>query len=431
MHTFVKLSIALFAVGEALIHGHGDPPENAPASGPDSSRGSTAEQKEMAVAAEKLAMETSSADPLPHLTSLGSRRFDVPFFVYTGGIDWMEARIDRYGTASIHDLMTGTEQLPISSFPRKHADDFFFLKAALNHPMRTDDPSEAELFVVPGFFNIMTDGIAYIHPHRKLCANVTSKGSTTKLCNFELVDHLENMLATSEWFNRKQGKDHVVVCSGTKCEKLMQSYPLINKCNWIAFEENSMPGNRCRIASTYVGDRCDHEPKQFTFGMVATMRSELNKRHFTERMNVCMWLNSSYSSLHLLETLQNRITPPPFCGKGEQCPVLAQSRFGFHVPGDTYGSSRLIDIILSGSVPVFTHPAQYSILPPYVPWEDLSILVPVMPVTTEEEFVRSFADKVQLYDRLRGEVDKYASLVDWETPVPFEQYMWLFRQCAM
>ena len=66
--------------------------------------------------------------------------------------------------------------------------------------------------------------------------------------------------------------------------------------------------------------------------------------------------------------------------------MLAQSRFGFHVRGDTFGANRLFDTILSGTVPIFTFKEQYDILPQWVDWKGLSYFVSI---TTEDAFTES------------------------------------------
>jgi hypothetical protein len=60
------------------------------------------------------------------------------------------------------------------------------------------------------------------------------------------------------------------------------------------------------------------------------------------------------------------------CGAGQQCPALANARLGFHVRGDTYGSNRLIDTLLSGTVPIFTFDEQYNVVPDWINWKLLS-----------------------------------------------------------
>merc|ERR1719502_782394 len=169
------------------------------------------------------------------------------------------------------------------------------------------------------------------------------------------------MLGASSWFQRNEGRDHVVVCSHQACDRALLKDDAwnIHKCNSIAWEENSMRDDRCHIASTYVGVPCTHQDKKYTFAMVGTMHPEDD--NFRSRSDVCAWLTTG--------SQQGNVS---LCGEGDQCPALASARFGFHVRGDTFGSSRLIDTILSGTVPIFTAKEQYDILPPILPWKDIS-----------------------------------------------------------
>lgn len=325
-------------------------------------------------------------------------------------LDWMSMKCDGL------PVMDVIEQERI---PRKHTDDIMFLKAALSHPLRTDDPSKATLFVVPSMLNLVSH---VMYGSIGSCAG-KCKCCTGGLCNEELLSHTEEMLGKSPWFIRKQGKDHVIVCSHQACERrLLRNHKArnIHKCNSITWEENSMMGNRCRIASTYVGVPCPHQEKQFTFAMVASMHPE--KSTFEGRRNICTWLDNTTGTGRY-----NSESSVSLCGEGAQCPALASARFGFHVRGDTFGSSRAIDTILSGTVPIFTAPEQYEILPPYVPWKDMSVLVDI---SGPAKFAASLKRITPFYKKLKKAVDEHAPLVNWDLPVPFEGYMKLFQQCA-
>eukprot|EP00747_Dinoflagellata_sp_TGD_P067266 gnl/TRDRNA2_/TRDRNA2_155192_c0_seq3.p1 gnl/TRDRNA2_/TRDRNA2_155192_c0~~gnl/TRDRNA2_/TRDRNA2_155192_c0_seq3.p1 ORF type:complete len:416 (-),score=29.86 gnl/TRDRNA2_/TRDRNA2_155192_c0_seq3:78-1325(-) len=347
-------------------------------------------------AAEQAAIQASSANPLPELSPLDGTKFHVPFYVYDE-LDWMST------TCSNGKVRKGVFQAGI---PVKHTEDLWFMKAALNHTLRTRDPQQAELFVVPVLLNTAAE---VVWRHKLKCC-------VDGLCNLDFFKYTNDMLGKSPWFQRNAGRDHVVVCSHYRCGGFF-TYDNLRMCNSISHDENSIRGGRCRIASTRVGNRCDHKPKQFMFGMIASMHRE--KQTFHTRSDICRWMANS-----------TEIDPTfnvSICGEGKQCPALAQSRFGFHVRGDEWGSGRLVDTILSGTVPMFTNPEQYKILPPYVPWKKISALINV---DDKDTFRSSLKESVPHYDALKNAVDKYAPLVDWETPVPFEQYMWLFKQCA-
>merc|ERR1711908_251217 len=117
-----------------------------------------------------------------------------------------------------------------------------------------------------------------------------------EICGIDLIRYVDRELGNYKYFRRSNGTDHVIVCSDWRCPFLMEkdynnyrntnsdgarirtmlktpqySPDLIenlNRCNSISFEENSMRDDRCRIAKTYVGFPCPHEPKAFMFAMV-------------------------------------------------------------------------------------------------------------------------------------------------------------------
>ncbi|CAK0853728.1 unnamed protein product [Prorocentrum cordatum] len=343
--------------------------------------------------AEESAIRAGSSNPLPRLTPLSDAHFNVPFFVYDE-VDWMSTKCDGI-------TISGQE-----NDYHKHSDDFWFLKAALNHGMRTKDPKKARLFVVPALLNLAVEQSVW--SRRQCCVG--------GLCNLDFFQHANDMLNESIWFKRNEGKDHVVVCSHYACLNHLVLFENLVKCNSISFEENSMRQERCRIAGTYVGQRCEHMPKQSMFTLIASMHRR--RPNFQSRRDICKWFP------HLVSV--NQTYNVSICGAGRQCPSLAQARFSPHVRGDTWGSSRLIDIVLSGAVPMFTNTIQYQILPPFVPWESISTQIDV---SDRQRFELSVQNSVPLYDGLKQKVDKHAHHLDWETPAPFEQYMWLFQQC--
>jgi hypothetical protein len=121
---------------------------------------------------------------------------------------------------------------------------------------------------------------------------------------------------------------------------------------------------------------------------------------------MCEWIHNTSSALNL---------SVPIRGTGIQCPTLAQSKFGFHVRGDTLGSQRLVDTLLSGTVPIFTRIEQYRIQPPWIDWDQLSYFVNV---TTQSTFIESLADILQDergYQQRHEAVLRHRPLLDWHT----------------
>lgn len=167
-----------------------------------------------------------------HAGPLG--QFSAKFYVYED-LDWLSMTCNGF---RLDELTTGTH------LPRKH-----FLQHAMEHRLRTKDPADALLFVVPALMNTI---LSFMNPH-------WSKGQCCigGMCNFDLIRYTDRMLADSTWFNRKHGKDHAMVCSHWICKSMhwtkctenycwmrgvfnrladLKNIPL---CNGLLFETNS------------------------------------------------------------------------------------------------------------------------------------------------------------------------------------------------
>jgi len=420
-------------------------------------------------------------------SSSSSTLLSLPFYVYESLI-WENA---TYGPDQ-------TLAQFLQEYPYRHSDDFWFLKAALKHPMRTFDPSQAKLFVVPTVMNSVTDaiyeskrykgrkefpvcvqyyqttnhpkcdqkemgalsnnniGIPTIHEENTATATATTDNNSNNnnctkiLCNEELVQYAEQVLGNSPYFQRSNGRDHIMVLSnwfGTSslCNRTRGS-PIFSKMNMIGFEDVVWNPNRITFPSTYVGNPCppttttgkqttDHEDepqptvveKTHDFVMVATLHkgNQRKKVNFNPRQNICKWLSKLKQQQHKDYNFSTSI-----CGEGQQCPALAQTRYGFHVRGDTWGSNRLMDTILSSTVPIFTSPEQYKILPDWIDWKVLSVEVNL---TSKDEFQKGLDPIIKdmdgsLYQEKLQHVVSNRDLLDWRSGIPFDAYMYMFQR---
>ena len=109
-------------------------------------------------------------------------------------------------------------------------------------------------------------------------------------------------------------------------------------------------------------------------------------------------------------------------------PWIAQSRFGFHVRGNTFGANRLFDTILSGTIPIFTFKEQYDILPQWIDWKSFSYFVNI---TTEEAFIKSL-DRILVdtegYIKKLQNVLQHRDILDWHSGLPFDMFMYDFQR---
>jgi hypothetical protein len=211
-----------------------------------------------------------------------------------------------------------------------------FMKASLTHPMRTYNPEEAKRFVVPSLSNIIMHTSIY-YTKEKLCWR--------GICGRPLMEYIDKVLAESSWFQRNAGADHLASVGYHGWFNRRFKAIVVGFCGEV--KVNS--ADRLFFQKLYVGtDRPQPSEKTHDFTIVATLRPE--DKRFRSRQHICNWMGGG-SSINI--TTEHRATnySMPVCGPGQQCPTLSNSRFGFHVRGDSYGANRLADTLLSNTVP--------------------------------------------------------------------------------
>jgi len=333
-------------------------------------------------------------------TSKMELKLTVPYYVYTeSNLNW-----ENHTFVSNNNDQT---EYTLS----KHSDDYWLYQASLRHPLRTYDPNQAGLFFVPFMLNAVSE--------RKTCIQLNV---TTERC-FRRPGHAfqyaNEQLGLSKYFQRHQGKDHVVVISHWLTPMTKKIHNLLN-CNLINFEGRiPIPKDGISyIPSFYVGRGCRGDiQKTHDFVLIATFRPTLIE--FRDRENICRWLLRKDDDDH--HPTRYSVAA---CGQGDQCPSIGQARYGFHPRGDTFGSNRVMDLLLSRTVPIFTDPYQYEILPNFVPWRKLSYLANV---TTKETFEASIASLLSQLDSEYKEkilwIDKYMVMFDHTGIYQFDSYM--------
>jgi hypothetical protein len=210
------------------------------------------------------------------------------------------------------------------------------------------------------------------------------------------------------------------VAKNYDANKILNNRKHLLKCNLITFEAapaalageyTNSNHSRIELPGMYVGKPCAfQQTKTADFAMVARLHPE--RSNFQTRRDICKWLQKGNYSISA-------------CGKvGAQCPALALAKYGFHARGDTWGSNRLIALLLSGTVPLFTDEAQYHILPDFLPWKELSHLVNV---SSFDAFGKSLDAILNLpsqdYEEKLRLIAHYRDLVDHTSHVVFDRYM--------
>jgi len=378
--------------------------------------GSTASHKIATSTTPGLTMTTTDQQHLDFLLT-------VPFYVY-------EEFLHDENLLNITDMVSladNPNQTTYDNFDdflesrkyHKHSGDLHFIRSALDHPMRVKKPEYAKLFVVPSLiFTDMSELIYFVNdPQIK----------ARRLSNIKRIDEF---LASSPWFKRNDGADHIAPISHmsnalSRPLRLPNIAPHLTRCNMIQFhEEQNDPsyihpdyadkramykifknGSPCNITAV------EEKTKDYAFiGALKRFKHGQNKL-FQSRRGICNRLRT-----HTNYTFD-------VCGRGEKCPHLSQALLGFHPRGDTISAARLFDTILSGTVPIFTLEGQYQAQPEWYDWSQISYFADVK---NENKFLADIGkimnnktDIMLKTQHILANMD----LFNWQTNVPFDIYM--------
>ena len=370
-------------------------------------------------------------------------QLSVPFYIYENELDWSHAvASDRQHPNNV-SLPVGDSFLATW----KHSDDWWFLHHAKSHPMRTRDPTQAKLFLVPTLLNALATKLK----KAQLCVNGR--------CNRDLLDRANALLGASPYFQRYHGRDHIVVDSHWR--RILQPHhhhrhntDALANCSFVSFERSRhdeplvQDGSRVALPSTYVGQPCPTASaspsptnKTHDFAMVTSWQ---RGKTFLTRQKICEWLHTgsanNQTSIHTHNTTTTSSRTKTYtvsrCGPGPQCPALAQAKYGFTAEGDTMGANRPMDTLLSGTVVLFTHELQYQVLPDFLPWRNMSYFLPVSSwkevhnITTQERFEADLQQLLRLpdddYQKKRQTIAATRHLLDATQPYQLDLYLHQF-----
>ena len=318
----------------------------------------------------------------------------------------------------LHKNCTSISTPHLSNYPSfKHADDWYFARAATRSVRRTS-PANAKIFVVPALLNLQSaaateDEFPDRHWHtewKKFCCDIRG----VQVCHTDLVRELDNRLSKSKWFLRSGGKDHFLVASHWiwKFQYKKHKFTSISACSQINFDAFSFTTNKQAHSffHTYVGKNCRNS---------SFLRARLHSTkaipgfHFIGDMTlknpVEMYAVASSGQRKLLcdavALMPTKVVENSFCasssykysvynvtcdhGRGVACNIpikphvvycdnrkqensdvlrgqpcepspplycesLSRAGFVLHARGDSWTSSRLSDAIDNGLVPVYT-----------------------------------------------------------------------------
>lgn len=383
-------------VGAPLRPGHG--------SAPTARNWPSREQNELSLNPQAPPAKANSYHGLKKLL------LSVPFYVYEN-LAWENA---TWGGASVDKVLSQT-----SNFNPKHADDYFFMKNSLRHPMRTWNASEAKLFVIPSLNNFY-DLRDYYKDH-DLCFN--------GLCNNDLMATIKETLELSPYFH-SYPEAHIVVLSSYAHHYrvwpgLKDLKEMLRNASNIHFEyERTNREERWSFPKQYVSRGCALEPNKTTdVVMIATLKPD--KKTFQDREIICSWLGKHQKN----GTTGNGLFTSA-CGRASMCPVLAKAKVGFHARGDTWGSNRLIDTLMSGTVPIFTYWEQYDISTAIIDWRRISYSMDMISTLDETTFVEQLSailNDTETYQLKLNLIRSNRHLFDWEGLYPFDLYMYMLQ----
>lgn len=326
----------------------------------------------------------------------------------------------------------------------------------------------------------------------RVCVNEICCTHGDDSCKVQHYIKVNSLLTESPWFQRSGGSDHIIVLSHFGIPQFLREHsrpatdgsPGINvsailACNRVAFEDrdylnrwhdgkldqthytpypglepvpkwrldpNLNSGLPVNLPTLYVGTEC-----------TATPLSERNKSFaFVGKVGNPNWANAGHMArLKMCDTFaanDNPFRSTATCsGKGYKkqcksrlhripgikcsglsiCSAFQGSKYGLHVQGDSPTSNRLIDIIASELVPVFTGgEIQYDLLPfqELIPWKELSERAYMTEHTPSKMWVNvleSFAYDDARYERKLKLVQAYKEYLTWKPGnfKPFEMYM--------
>jgi len=325
----------------------------------------------------------------------------------------------------------------------KHSDDYWFMRSALDHPMRVKDPEKAKLFYIPSLMNLISMCITY----RGLNCNYCVWG----VCNYDVFEKIDKHIGNSEWFQRNDGADHIIVASHSNfntiwekktkenmistafATKFTNDYPNIFKCNKVAFENVFQPNilnqDRINFPSMYVGRICGKSKvkKRFRFLFIANLLKN------TKRQKIRDWLDEGTSKNGEFQIEKGSKFKDLINGIHvnhiNYCNNIGFGKYGFHVKGDSLGSSRVIDMILNGVVPIFTEQEQYDVLPYWIPFKWLSFFADAESKSLFFDSLKDIVtDEQNKYQIKHDAISEAPELFDYETGVPFDMYMYHFAK---
>jgi len=307
--------------------------------------------------------------------------------------------------------------------------EFQFVRSALDHPMRTKDPSKAKIFVVPTLLSLP------IFSHQYNPALFQKQ--------LPYLQNLDEALEKSEWFEHSNGADHIVIIGVflpgfLSHEGYLKHVPSCNVVQWFEgagtpaqypqrfFQKKEMKEKRVLFPNMYVSSgQCTPSSSTSTKTQNITFIGSLE--HKRKRCGECNFrLRHRRDGCLTIARRTNWTTA--VCGNGDKCPNLSNALLGMHFEGDTPSASRLSETILSGTIPVFTTKEQYDSVPDFIDWDKISYFADVKNRTRfVESLDLALTNETEIALKTEN-VMKNKAIFDWENGyVTFDVYMYMLQ----
>ena len=298
--------------------------------------------------------------------------------------------------------------------------DSIWLEKLVDHPWRTKNPDDAILFVIP----VNLGAHAY--------------GWCTE--NDKFVKIVRETLEASKMYQKKMGKDHVVLSTYFKASQFIQHHKmgsLFKNVIWVdRLNKLQYMKTPCQIAvmhnSPPPSER--HQPKRTLFfnGQADTrLAYKYRVRAITSIANIYdgtinnnMVVSSQCSHDEIKWCSGN--TTNGCClrkrqRKDEFMRNLSESRWNLMISGDDAGSSRLNEAVSVGVPSIIISPKvyeRYLSFKDVVPWKNFTVIVNTKKFMEDPE--QTITEVLEKYDKKRDEMvqlqDKYAKEFQWGHP---------------
>ncbi|KAF5175046.1 Xyloglucan galactosyltransferase katamari1-like protein [Thalictrum thalictroides] len=253
-----------------------------------------------------------------------------------------------------------------------------------NHPCRTLEPRDANLFYVPFYGGL----------------HASSKFREADLVERDrLAMELVEYLIQQPWWQRKQGRDHFLALGRTAWDFMRgevdfgansflnipevknMSVLIVERHPWEGHNQHGIPYPSYLHPSTsdelvMWQEKMRHMERPYLFSFVGAPRTGVQKAAI--RDEILSQCSKEQSLCHLLKC--GRVGASKCHNPSEVLKVMTKSQFCLQAPGDSFTRRSTFDSILAGCIPVFFSPhTAYTQYAWYLPKEttEYSVYIPI------------------------------------------------------